>query len=181
MKRIAVVFVLIFLLALCGFFVYTSLKLLNGNRTLSAELEREREGNRLRESVVQGNFLGAEDSFPDTSGDAYTTAKARLQKTGADFIDVDLAAMTLTLYAEGKEKEKLPVLTKGREGSWWETPTGEYSALLKESNHFSSIGKVWMPWSIQFYGNFFIHGWPYHPDGSPVEKNIFRRVYSSRN
>lgn len=170
MKRTAVLFILILLLVLCGVFVYISLKLLSGNKILTEELEKEREGNRLRESVVQGNFLGTSDTFPDMSGDAYTTAKEHLQKSGENFIDVDLAAMTLTLYAGGKEKEKLPVLAKGREGSWWETPTGKYVTLLKESNHFSSIGKVWMPWSIQFYGNFFIHGWPYHPDGSPVEK-----------
>lgn len=25
-----------------------------------------------------------------------------------------------------------------------------------------------MPWSMQFFGNFFIHGWPYYPDGTPV-------------
>jgi D-alanyl-D-alanine carboxypeptidase len=25
-----------------------------------------------------------------------------------------------------------------------------------------------MPWSLHFFGNFFIHGWPYYPDGTPV-------------
>jgi D-alanyl-D-alanine carboxypeptidase len=64
--------------------------------------------------------------------------------------------------------KEMPVLTKGKEGSWWETPTGNYKTLAKKINHFSSIGSVWMPYSIQFYGNFFIHGWPYYPDGTPV-------------
>src|SRR5690606_19090161 len=40
--------------------------------------------------------------------------------------------------------------------------------LYKNESHFSSIGEVYMPWSMQFYGNFFIHGWPYYPDGTEV-------------
>lgn len=84
------------------------------------------------------------------------------------FVDVDLKEMKLFLYQEGKLSKSLPILSKGRDGSWWETPTGKYKILSKEQNHFSSIGSVWMPWSMQFYGNFFIHGWPYHEDGSPV-------------
>ncbi|MEK7642364.1 MAG: L,D-transpeptidase family protein [Patescibacteria group bacterium] len=89
-------------------------------------------------------------------------------KRKESFIEIDLTAMEVTLYKEGKLFKKLPVLSKGKEGSWWETPTGNYKILTKESNHFSSIGSVWMPWSMQFYGNFFIHGWPYYEDGTEV-------------
>jgi D-alanyl-D-alanine carboxypeptidase len=39
----------------------------------------------------------------------------------------------------------------------------------KQKNHFSSIGHVYMPYSMQFQGNFFIHGWPYYPNGREVE------------
>src|SRR3989344_1196730 len=84
------------------------------------------------------------------------------------FVLVDLRAMTLTLYGENGTSTEFKVLTKGRDGSWWETTSGNYSVVTKETNHFSSVGKVWQPWSIQFYGNFFIHGWPYYPGGSPV-------------
>src|SRR3989344_7276539 len=84
------------------------------------------------------------------------------------FIEIDLSQMKVSLYKEGGLLKTLPVLSKGRDGSWWETPTGNYKILSKEQNHFSSIGNVWMPWSMQFYGNFFIHGWPYYEDGTPV-------------
>ena len=83
-------------------------------------------------------------------------------------IGIDLVSMKLTLYQDGQALKTYPILTKGREGSLWETPSGAYSILLKEDNHFSSIGEVWMPYSMQFYGNFFIHGWPYYPGGAPV-------------
>ncbi len=84
------------------------------------------------------------------------------------FLVADLQAMTIVAYDHGTATATYPILTKGREGSWWETASGNYSVLSKEQNHFSSIGKVWMPWSIQFYGNFFIHGWPYYDNGEPV-------------
>ncbi|RJQ32018.1 hypothetical protein C4572_01610 [Candidatus Parcubacteria bacterium] len=89
-------------------------------------------------------------------------------KNSGKYIEADLSKMTISLYQDGKLKESLEIRSKGRPGSPWETPTGEYAVLLKEKEHFSSIGGVWMPNSIQFFGNFFIHGWPYFKDGTPV-------------
>ncbi len=86
----------------------------------------------------------------------------------ANFIEADLSEMKLRLYTEGALMKEVAILTKGKEGSWWETPAGIYKIGNKEKNHFSSFGKVYQPWSMTFQGNFFIHGWPYHPDGSPV-------------
>lgn len=83
-------------------------------------------------------------------------------------IYVDLDRMQLLLLDQGAVIADIPILSRGRPGTFWETPTGNYSVLGKEPNHFSSIGNVWMPYSMQFFGNFFIHGWPYHDDGEPV-------------
>ena len=84
------------------------------------------------------------------------------------FIGIDLRAMELSVYEDGKRLGFYPVLSKGHPGSHWETPTGSYQVLMKTPNHFSSIGGVFMPQSMQFFGNFFIHGWPYYPDGTSV-------------
>ncbi|MFA5934103.1 MAG: CapA family protein [Candidatus Paceibacterota bacterium] len=83
-------------------------------------------------------------------------------------IRVNLETMKLYLYENGELQDTLPVIGKGKKGSYWETPGGEYKVLYKEENHFSSTGKVWMPYSMQFFGNYFIHGWPYYPDGTNV-------------
>ena len=83
-------------------------------------------------------------------------------------IYVDLDSMKLSLYKDGALVETVPVVSKGRVGTAWETPPGVYRVETKEENHFSSIGNVWMPSSMQFFGNFFIHGWPYYPGGTPV-------------
>lgn len=84
------------------------------------------------------------------------------------FIAADLVAMKLYLYQDGTIVKDYPIQTKGKPGTPWETPSGLYSIKTKEENHFSSIGKVYMPYSMQFYGNYFIHGWTYYPDGTPT-------------
>ncbi len=121
-------------------------------------------------SYEQNSFIYSGDD--NNSGRlSFIDKKQEFIEKNQDFVAVNLKDMKLTLYEKGNEKKSYSVLSKGREGSWWETPTGLYNALTKETNHFSSIGDVWMPWSIQFYGNFFIHGWPYYPDGEPVAQS----------
>lgn len=84
------------------------------------------------------------------------------------FIAADLHSMKLFLFENGTEVATYPIAAKGRPGSYWETPTGYYEVRGKKESHFSSFGLVYMPYSMQFFGNFFIHGWPYYKDGTPV-------------
>lgn len=100
--------------------------------------------------------------------DFFQKSKKKLIDAKADFIEADLTAMTLKVYLAGVVQKEAPILTKGKEGSWWQTPAGFYKVESKEKKHFSSFGKVYTPWNLVFQGNFFIHGWPYYPDGTPV-------------
>lgn len=84
------------------------------------------------------------------------------------FIGVDLEKMELYTYEDGELLETFEVHSKGKPGSRWETPTGSYTIGYKNPRHFSSIGEVYMPSSMQFFGNFFIHGWPEYENGTPV-------------
>ena len=83
-------------------------------------------------------------------------------------IVANLDQMKVYLVENGKTVETFKIVSVGRPGSFYETPTGEYKIETKERNHFSNLGKVHMPFSMQFFGNFFIHGIPYHPDGTRV-------------
>lgn len=78
-----------------------------------------------------------------------------------------LEKMTLELR-EGDTVTSLPILSKGKPGSYYETIGGNYRSDYKEKLHFSSIGHVYMPYSIHLFGNYFIHGIPYYPDGKQV-------------
>ena len=100
--------------------------------------------------------------------DFFKSVKDQFIAKKASFVEADLSAMTLRVYSAGEVVKEVPIKTKGREGSWWETPAGLYKIETKETNHFSSFGHVYQPWSMVFQGNFFIHGWPYEPDGTPV-------------
>jgi hypothetical protein len=84
------------------------------------------------------------------------------------FIAANLTSMQIEVYEEGVVVDTVPIAAKGKIGSWWETPAGLYRIESKEPSHFSSIGKVYQPWSMAFQGNFFIHGWPHYEDGTPV-------------
>lgn len=98
----------------------------------------------------------------------YEDVKASLTASKVSFIDADLSLMLLRVNVDGVVALEVPILAKGKAGSWWETPAGIYRVQTKEKNHFSTFGKVYQPWSIAFQGNFFIHGWPYYEDGTPV-------------
>lgn len=84
------------------------------------------------------------------------------------FIAVDLTTMVLTLYQDGSATMKYPILAKGAPGSLYETPAGFYTVLTKAQDHWSGEEQTHLPWSVQFYGNYFIHGWPSYDDSSPV-------------
>lgn len=88
------------------------------------------------------------------------------------FIGANLDTMKLYLYEDGELIKEYDILSKGRPGTRWETPSGVYEILYKTPNHFSSIGEVWMPYSMQFFGNFFIHGWPYYDNGVDVSQGF---------
>lgn len=84
------------------------------------------------------------------------------------YIYINRAEMMITLYKDGDLFNSYPVASIRDNGSKFDTPAGLFEILTKEDLHFSSIGEVWMPFAMQFKGDFFIHGWPYYPDGEPV-------------
>lgn len=76
------------------------------------------------------------------------------------------------VYAEGDHVVRTGPISSGREGH--RTPLGTFSVLSKEKDKVSSrytnqLGwQAWMPYSIQFYGHYFLHeGWlPGYPDSA---------------
>jgi hypothetical protein len=102
------------------------------------------------------------------NADFFRKTKEDFISQGTSFIEADLSAMIIRLYRDGKLLKEAPIQMKGRDGSWWETPAGLYKISSKEKSHFSSFGRVYMPWSMQFQGNFFIHGPTHYPNGTPT-------------
>lgn len=85
-----------------------------------------------------------------------------------DFVVVNLKSMLLDLRNGTTTLLSFPIISKGKPGSYYETIGGAYENDYEIRSHFSTIGHVYMPWSVHVFGNFFIHGVPYYPDGRKV-------------
>ncbi len=81
---------------------------------------------------------------------------------------ISLDNMTL-LLKNGTTTEKIvKIVSIGKPGKYYETIGGIYENDYKEEMHFSSIGHVFMPYSVHVFGNFFIHGIPFYESGEKV-------------
>ncbi|MEI7463074.1 MAG: L,D-transpeptidase family protein [Candidatus Taylorbacteria bacterium] len=113
--------------------------------------------------IVEFSY-GAQPSLSNPN--FFANIKKQFIDDRANFVEADLSAMKIKVYRSGELFLDVPIVTKGRPGSWWETPAGLYKISKKENAHFSGMGHVWMPWSMNFQGNFYIHGRTYYPDGT---------------
>jgi hypothetical protein len=113
------------------------------------------------------SILGIENYLKDAIG----KEMKKLKEEKKDFVYADLKEMKIILYQGGEEFKSFPVVGKGADWFLGETPLGVYSANCKERLHFSSCCRLWMPYSIQFFGNYFLHGRPYDNQGRMVQTN----------
>ncbi len=111
-----------------------------------------------------------QDIFHPTTDQYIIEAVDKAIPQDVKVVYADLGAMNIFLYENGTQVGEFPIQSVGREGTAWQTPLGKFDMSYKKENHFSSIGHVYMPYSMHFFGNYFIHGWPYYPDGTPVAK-----------
>jgi serine-type D-Ala-D-Ala endopeptidase (penicillin-binding protein 7) len=81
------------------------------------------------------------------------------------FIEADLATMKLRYFEAGILHKEYPILKKGEEGSFFETPAGLYEVEHKKVKHYTSFSQMYLPHSISFQGNFYIHGTPFYETG----------------
>ncbi len=91
--------------------------------------------------------------------------KEELRTSEGNFLEVNLADMKVRVYREGEIKKEVSILNKGDGNFWAGTAAGIYSVISKRTNVFSSTADVYMPWAINFYGKYYIHGQPYFSNG----------------
>ena len=130
-------------------------------------------GTKYTVKISSGGSLMAQASSPSavftfspvkfSSGSSYTPTEIYTGK----YIDVNLSTMQITLVENGKAREQYPVAGKGNPRTK-PTKEGTFTILTKEPLHWSTLAKLWMPWSMQYSGNYFIHDWPYWPGGALI-------------
>lgn len=94
-------------------------------------------------------------------------SKYNIPPTGK-VIFANLDKKTMDIIEDGVATKTINIVSIGKPNKYYETPGGIYKIKSWETNHFSSLGHVYMPWSMQFSGNYFIHGIPYHENGEKV-------------
>lgn len=90
-----------------------------------------------------------------------------------DYLDIDTERKVATLFVQGEAQAMYRILAMGNP---WTSPTpkGEFTIRTKEPKHFSRKVGLWMPWAMQIHGDYFLHGWPYYPDGTPYRGKYSR-------
>jgi len=103
-----------------------------------------------------------------TQGETLPTAVSTPHEYTGKHVVILLDTMMLELHDGTTTLSVLPILSQGKPGSYYETIGGVHKNDFKTPLHFSSIGHVYMPHSVHIFGNYFIHGIPYYPNGTPV-------------
>ena len=104
------------------------------------------------------------------SKDRYIPPESSIPKDGIEiepkikdgkYIDISVSNQVMTLFEDGI-KDNSFLISSGTYGM--PTPLGTFSVRSKRRNVWSSYG-LWMPYSMNFYGGYFIHELPYWPNG----------------
>lgn len=94
--------------------------------------------------------------------------RKELLAASSTFIEINFPEMMLYYYKDGAEFRKYPVLARGNEPVWGGTPVGQYRISNKITQAFAFVEGLYMPYALQIYGKFWIHGVPYFPGGKKV-------------
>jgi len=151
MRVVAIIFFIIL-----GYFFIISL-----SSTASYEAPEEPQVY-LDTKPIVSDFAKQQEAITEEKEFDWTDIPALTEGTD-DYILIDLQSETLWLIKDGIEKA-YPVLAYRAEGSKYDTPKGSFQTGYKSKNHLSSYFDVWMPYSIQFNGDFFLHGYPTYND-----------------
>jgi len=89
-----------------------------------------------------------------------------------DFLKVDLDRMEITLHKGGEVTKEVPILRKGDPQRWGGSAVGLYKIMSGNEISYSTISKVYMPYSLRYYGKYYIHGEPYYPGGTKLESSV---------
>ncbi len=115
--------------------------------------------------VASPTITEAEKTYTNYSIEKINTTSA---KRTEKYILINLNSNTLTLFDKEKKIRTISLVSQGKPGSYYETIAGVYTSDYKIPLHFSTLGHVYMPYSVHLFGNYFIHGIPYYPSGEKV-------------
>ena len=88
------------------------------------------------------------------------------------FIEIHLEDKKVRKYVQGIFEKEYDILAKGEPKDWGGSAVGIYSVLAKYRSAYSTIAEAYMPWSIRYYGKYYIHGEPYYSSGNKLISSV---------
>lgn len=85
-----------------------------------------------------------------------------------DFLEANLAEMKIRLYRGGVFKKEVFILAKGNPKTWGGSAVGLYQIISGNRVGYSNTTRVYMPYALNYYGMYYLHGEPYYPWGAKL-------------
>jgi hypothetical protein len=98
--------------------------------------------------------------------------KKDLVSKGKSFLEINLPAMKVRLYKDGKLKKEASILTIGDPQGWGGSALGLYKVMSGNELSFSVISNVYMPYALRYYGKYYLHGEPFYQDGRKLDSSV---------
>jgi D-alanyl-D-alanine carboxypeptidase len=98
----------------------------------------------------------------------FSIIKERLSSNSLDWIELNLPAMKIILHKADGQETSFPLLKRGNPLRWGGTAAGLNKVNFKRLEVLSNTALAFMPFAINFYGKYYIHGEPYYPDGKKL-------------
>lgn len=94
------------------------------------------------------------------------------QKATSSFLEINFPEMKTRIWQEGELKKEVEILAKGDPQEWGGTAAGLYKIISKYKIAFSGVAEVYMPYAMNFYGKYYLHGVPYYEEGDKRFENV---------
>lgn len=88
---------------------------------------------------------------------------------GNNLIEVNLIDKKIRVYKKGQLEKEVNVHKRGAKINWGGTPEGVYKVGNKIRIAYSNAAEAYMPFALQIYGKFYLHGIPYYPNGDIIQ------------
>jgi len=89
-----------------------------------------------------------------------------------DFLEVNLEEMKIRLYKKGLLIKEVPILKKGDPQEWGGSAAGLYKVLSGHTLSYSAVAEVYMPYALNYYGKYYIHGNPFYSWGERFQSDV---------
>jgi len=104
-----------------------------------------------------------------TFGSYFSSILQALVGSGSDkLIRINLATKSIALFENGELLKSAKIAAAGHPRAT-PTPVGNFAVSLKDEDHISGLSGLVMPFSLRFYGAYYLHGLPYTRSGRIVD------------